>query len=124
MTIAHLLTGLISLTIGSILYYFLIPKTEESVPKQKANISFLLHSIPSLLRPMIGFIFILLGLLRILTFCLGIDDRNYTPENEDDINLLNGSIILICALSLDYHIGFFIKKIKECRTRSAKQENI
>ena len=103
MSLGSLIGGIILVIIGSVLYYFLLPKTKKSVQKQ-ANIKKILSPISS--------IFILIGLFGILTFCLGVDGGNYTPEKEDDMNVLNGIIIAICIFSLEKNITHYLQKLK------------
>ena len=96
------------LAIGTFLSYYLSPKTKYPIQKQ-VNTKKVLSPISS--------IFILVGFLGILTFCLGIDGGNYTPEKEDDMNILNGIAIGICALSLEKNTVFLIRKLKFCRNK-------
>jgi len=103
MTISHLFSGLIILIIGIILSYYFLPNTKDDAKKQ---------SIIKKILCSIGSIFILIGLLGILTFCLGIDGGNYTIEKEDDMNILNGIVIGICILSLEKNIIYYLRKIK------------
>jgi len=108
MKISNLLGGCILLIVGISLYYWNLPKTKQS------NINKLPDSF--------GSVFILLGIGTILMFCLGIDGGDYTPEKQDDINLLNGSIVIICAFSLEYHLRFLLQKMKQYRINSKKQK--
>jgi hypothetical protein len=112
MTLGTLLTGFIFLIAGSILYYLFSPKPETSALKQKIGFRFVFRFVNSSFRPILGSIFIFIGLLSILTFCLGIDARNYTPEPEDDMNILNGIIIGICAFSLERNITYLLLYVK------------
>ena len=107
MTLGHILTGIILVSAGIVLYYYLLPKRKDETQEEKLNTNSALN--------IISFIFIFLGLSCILTFCLGIDGGNYTPQKEDDMNVLNGVIISICALSLERNIIYFLRKFKNYR---------
>jgi hypothetical protein len=50
MTLGHLFTGVIFVATGIILYYYLLPETEDAIQKQKINIKFLFRSTGSLFR--------------------------------------------------------------------------
>ena len=108
MSISSLLSSIFILVIGISLFYWNLPKTKQS-NSNKLPDSF-------------GSVFMLLGIGGILTFCLGIDGGNYTPEKQDDMNFLNGGIVLICAFSLEYHVQFLLQKIKQYRINFKKQK--
>jgi hypothetical protein len=116
MTIAHLLTGFLLLIAGIVLSYRLLPKTQEPTSGQKVGLNFLLRSTGLLFRSMAGTVFILIAIMSILTFCLGVDGGNYTPEKEDDMTVLNGIIIGICSLSIESNIVYALQKLKTYRT--------
>ena len=127
MTIGHLLVRVIIFAVGIILCYYFLPQTEEIPQKQTTSQKLSLSLIGSMFKKIlhqstIGSIFILLGLLGILSFCLGIDFENYTPENEDDITILSGIAIAFCSLSLEYNLQSLLQKIKQYRINSKKQK--
>ena len=112
MSIAILITGVILVIVGIILYYFILPKTEESAQKQT-----IIGNIKKYFPPMIGSIFIFLGIFWIMEFCLGIDGSNFTPETEDDMTILSGIMLALCSLSLESHIAFYLRKFKNNRNK-------
>jgi hypothetical protein len=64
-----------------------------------------------------------LGLLNILTFCLGIDAVNYMLEKGDNMNILNGIIIFVCILSLERNITCYLRKLKKHRQSQKMTRN-
>ena len=112
MSLGVLIVGVMGVVIGSILYYFLLPKEEETEELRfntELSLSFL------------SLLFIILGLLPILCFCFGIDCGNYTPEKEDDMTILNGIAIFIYLFSLEYNITFFLKKLKKKKNKEGNK---
>ena len=116
MTTVHLLTRIIVFAVGIILHYYSLPKAEKIIQEQTTSQKLSFSLIGSMFKEMsqytIGSIFIILGLFGILSFCLGIDIGNYTPEKEDDITILSGIVIGICLFSLERNIASFLQKLK------------
>ena len=59
------------------------------------------------------------GFLGILNFCFG-----FSGENKmNDLNVLNGIVLCICAFSLEENTAFLIRKLKiYLREKKAKKE--